>query len=177
VGALTIVPKGFDVLIQAHAELVAGGVDHNLLIVGEGPDRQALEKLVLDLGVSGSVFLPGFQPNPYPFVKLACALVVPSRFEAFGMVVLEAMALGVPVVTLLSATGPVEILDRGAYGLCVSSEDPAALVSAIRALLADPLLRDRYSRLGNQRAEFFQPQQIVPQWEKLLWRTAQGGSR
>jgi glycosyltransferase involved in cell wall biosynthesis len=177
VGSLTFAPKGFDVLIRAHAELVAGGVDHNLLIVGEGPDRQPLEKLARDLGVSGSVFLPGFQLNPYPLVKLACALVVPSRFEAFGMVVLEAMALGVPVVSLLSATGPVEILDRGTYGLCVSGEDPAALVSAMKALLADPVLRDRYSRLGNHRAESFQPEQIVPQWENLLWRTAHESSR
>lgn len=177
VGRLIVAIKGFDLLIRAHAELISRSVDHNLLILGEGPDRQMLEKLTKDLGVSESVRLPGFQQNPYPFIKRACALVVPSRFEAFGMVVLEAMVLGVPVICLTSASGAVEILDRGTYGICVPGEDPSALASAINAVVADPVLCGRYSRLGSKRVEFFQPEQIVRQWEELLWSAARSSSR
>jgi glycosyltransferase involved in cell wall biosynthesis len=177
VGRLIVAIKAFDLLIRAHAELLSRGVDHNLLILGEGSDRQLLERLAEDLGVSKSVSLPGFQQNPYQFIKSACALVVSSRFEAFGMVVLEAMVLGVPVICLTSASGAVEILDSGAYGICVPGEDPSALASAINAVLADPILCGRYSRLGSERVEFFQPEQIVREWEELLWSAAQSSSR
>lgn len=173
VGRLIVAHKGFDLLVRAHAELLSRGLDHNLLILGEGPDRQLLERLAEDLNVSQSVFLPGFQQNPYQFIKRACALVMSSRFEAFGMVVLEAMALGVPVICLTSASGAVEILDSGAYGICVSGEDPSALAAAINAVITDPPLHQRYSRLGRERVEFFRPEQIVHQWEELLWSTAQ----
>ena len=177
VGRLIVAHKGFDFLIRAHAELRSRGVDHNLLIIGEGPDRRLLEKLAGDLDVSKSVFLPGFQQNPYPFIKHACTLVVPSRFEAFGMVVLEAMALGVPVICLTSAFGSVEVLEGDAYGISVSGEDPSALASAMTAVISDPVLHQRYSRLGRERVEFFRPEQIVHQWEELLLSTVQSSSR
>lgn len=177
VGRLIVAHKGFDLLIRAHAELLSRGVDHNLLILGEGPDRQLLERLAEDLGVSKSVCLPGFQQNPYQFIKRACALVVPSRFEAFGMVVLEAMALGVPVICLTSASGAIEILEGGAYGISVLGEDPSALASAMNAVITDPALHQQYSRLGRERVEFFRPEQIVQQWEELLWSAAQSSSR
>jgi len=168
VGRLVVAHKGFDLLIRAHAELASQGVDHNLLILGEGPDRQFLEKLAKELGVSGSTYLPGFQQNPFPLIKRSCALVVPSRFEAFGIVVLEAMALGVPVVTMTSASGPAEILDGGAYGVCVSGENPASLAAGMNAVIADPAVRRRYSCLGKERVKSFRPEQIVRQWEELL---------
>ena len=176
-GRLIVAHKGFDLLIRAHAELQSRGVDHNLLILGEGPDRQLLERLIKDLGVSESVCLAGFQQNPYPFIKRARALVVPSRFEAFGMVVLEAMVLGVPVICLTSASGVVELLEGNAYGISVSGEDPLALTSAINEIITDSVLYQRYSRVGRERVEFFQPEQIVHQWEDLLWSTVQPSSR
>jgi glycosyltransferase involved in cell wall biosynthesis len=176
-GRLNVAHKGFDLLIRSHAELWSRDVDHNLLILGEGPDRGLLEKLTHDLGVSNSVFLPGFQQNPYPLIKLAYGLVVPSRFEAFGMVVLEAMALGVPVICLISASGPAEILDRGTYGICVSSEDPSSLASAMNEVITDPILRHRYSCLGKERVESFKPEQIVHQWETLIWSMTQSNFR
>lgn len=177
VGRLIVAHKGFDLLIQSHAELLSRGVDHNLLILGEGPDRQMLERLTQDLGVSNSVCLPGFQQNPYPLVKRACAFVVSSRFEAFGMVVLEAMTLGVPVICLTSASGSVEILENGAHGMCVPGEDPSALASAMIKLTTDPVLHGLYSRLGRERVDCFRPEQIVPQWEELLWGVAQSSAR
>jgi len=177
VGTLAVAIKGFDLLIRAHAELLSRGVDHNLLILGEGSDRQLLERLAEEVGVSKSVFLPGFQENPYPFIRHACSLVMASRFEAFGMVVLEAMVLGVPVICLESASGAVEILDRGVYGICVSGEDPSALASAMNAIITEPALHQLYSRLGKERVEFFQPEQIIHQWEQLLWNTGRSCSR
>ena len=175
-GRLDLVHKGFDQLIEAHANLVSRGVDHNLLILGEGPDRPALEGLAQRLNVGRSVSLPGFQQNPYPLIERARALVMPSRYEAFGMVVLEAMTLGVPVISLKSARGPLEILEGGVYGMCVPDESPAALASGICDLVTNPVLHERYRWLGRERVESFQPEKIVCQWKDLIWSAAQSSS-
>lgn len=167
-GRLNIQQKGFDLLIQAHAEIVLRGVDSNLLILGEGPDRQYLEQLSQQLGVRESVHMPGYQQNPYPLIQRARALVVPSRYEGFGMVVLEAMALGVPVICLNSACGPVEILEAGTYGMCVPNGGPSSLASAMQELASNPILHQRYSALGRKRAESFQPEPIARQWKELI---------
>jgi glycosyltransferase involved in cell wall biosynthesis len=168
--------KGFDFLLRAHAESLACGLEHNLLILGEGRDRQLLERMAKGLGVSGSVYLPGFVTNPYALLKRASALVVPSRFEAFGMVVLEAMELGVPVICMNSAQGPVEILEGGTYGMCIEGEQPFALASAINALIGNSALRSQYARLGKARVKSFQVQQILIQWKELLCSFAQPNS-
>jgi glycosyltransferase involved in cell wall biosynthesis len=177
VGRLKMAHKGFDLLLRAHAELVCSGVDHNLLILGEGPDRGLLETTARELGVSESFFLPGFEENPYRLMRRARALVLPSRFEAFGMVALEAMALGVPVICLRSAKGPVEILDGGKFGICVPSDDPKALTSAVSELLSDAALRDRYACLGKKRVASFQTEDIARQWKALIWSAVPSNTR
>ena len=176
VGRLILAQKGFDLLIHAHANLISRGVDHNLLILGEGQDRGALEGLALRLNVGGSVRLPGFLQNPYPLIRRAYALAVPSRYEAFGMAVLEAMALGVPVISLKSARGPLEILEGGVHGICVPDDSPPALASAMNDVLTNSILRERYACLGRKRVESFQSEKIIGQWKELIWSAAQSSS-
>jgi glycosyltransferase involved in cell wall biosynthesis len=175
-GRLHVAQKGFDKLIEAHAKLVPQGMDHNLLILGDGQDREALERLAQRLNVGRSVHLPGFQQNPYPLIARARALVVSSRYEAFGMVVLEAMELGVPVIALNSARGPFEILEGGAYGMCVPDKSPAALASAMNDIVSNSVLYHRYASLGRKRVESFQPEKIICQWKELIWSAAQSSS-
>jgi glycosyltransferase involved in cell wall biosynthesis len=160
--------KGFDVLIRAHARIRASGIDWNLIIMGEGPLREELQRLAASLDVAGSVFMPGFEMNPYPAMKSADAFVLSSRFEGFSLVVLEALALGVPVVATDCPSGPAEILEGGRYGLLVPPDNDAALADAIARLIRDPQLCDSLKRAGAARAREFTAEYIMPHWERLL---------
>ncbi len=122
--------------MRAHAAVRRRGFDHNLVILGEGEDRALLQQLAASLGVEASVFMPGFQRNPFPFFRAAVALAAPSRLDSFGRIFLEAMALGLPIIGS-TASGPAEILDHGKYGITVPPEDTVALSDALYALLAD----------------------------------------
>jgi dihydrolipoamide dehydrogenase len=90
------VQKDFASLLKA-AALVARERPIRVLILGEGPERPALEKLVVDLGLSGRAHLPGFTPNPYPALARASALVLSSAFEGFGVILVEALSRLIPI--------------------------------------------------------------------------------
>ncbi|MEF2278527.1 glycosyltransferase [Deinococcus sp. YIM 134068] len=166
--------KGFDTLIRAHALLRERGVDHDLLIVGEGELRGELESLIRELGVSGSVHLPGHVPNPYPLMRHAAAFALSSRWEGFGNVVVEALACGVPVVSTDCPSGPAEILEGGRHGLLVPTDDAGALASALGTVLGDSALAARLRENGPRRARDFAPEVTVPQWEGVLREVAAG---
>ena len=130
--------KGFDVLIEAHARLRAQGHDQRLVLVGEGPDREALEELARQRGVADSVLMPGFLDNPFPVLARASLFCLSSRYEGYGLVVAEALTLGVPIVATDCVAGPAEILAGGRYGALVEPESTAGLAEAIGAHRRDP---------------------------------------
>ncbi|MCU0767504.1 MAG: glycosyltransferase [Gammaproteobacteria bacterium] len=132
--------KAFHHLIAAFAAVRAAR-PCRLLILGEGGQRDALEGRIRALGLASDVALPGFVPNPYPYMRAAALLALSSDFEGFGNVLVEAMALGTPVVSTDCPSGPAEILDRGRYGRLVPVGDAAALAQAIGETLDAP--RDR----------------------------------
>jgi len=125
-----------------------------LLIFGEGPERQKLEELVRELGLIDDVKLPGFVNNPYAFMKRVSCLVLSSVFEGFGNVVVEALAMGCPVVSTACPGGPSEILQGGKWGLLVPVGDHQAMASAILSKLEinrkdnSPLLNAYLRRFG-----------------------------
>jgi glycosyltransferase involved in cell wall biosynthesis len=133
VGRLTA-QKAFDVLIPSFAQVRARRTAR-LLILGEGEDRLALEEMVNRLGLGGDVSLLGFVPNPYPFMARASVFVLSSRWEGLPTVLVEAMALGVPVVSTDCPSGPREILLGGRHGRLVPVGDIDALANAIHAAL------------------------------------------
>ena len=167
VGRLDSAQQGFDLLLRAHAAVRSRGCDHNLVIVGEGPDSDLLLKLAQSLNVQDSLFLLGFQRNPFPLFRAARALVAPARLDGFGRIFLEAMALGLPVIGS-TASGPAEILDHGKYGISVPPEDVDALSDAIHLLLADQEAHARYSQLSLSRVQDYRPAPIALQWDDLL---------
>ena len=130
--------KGFDLLIRAHAAALAAGSAHRLLVLGEGADRRALERLAADLGVAGSVHLPGFHPDPLPTIAAADLFVLPSRWEGMGQSLAEALLLGVPVIAADCVAGPRLLLADGAHGDLVPVEDVEALAEAIVKHLTAP---------------------------------------
>ena len=137
VGRLTP-QKDFPTLMRAFAALDPGrGV--RLLILGEGPERAALESLVNELGLKGRVDLPGFTANPFACMARARLLVLSSAWEGLPTVLIEAMACGTPVVSTDCPSGPREILAGGRLGPLVPVGDAVALAAAIGGVLDRPL--------------------------------------
>lgn len=134
--------KGLAVAIQAFATLARP--DAHLLVVGRG-EYQAFRTLASRLGVAERLVFTGFVPDTRPFFACADAFIFPTRYEPFGMVITEAMAAGLPVITTRLA-GAAEVIDAGVDGHLV--EDPAdvrAFAEALRAVLVDP---DGAARMG-----------------------------
>jgi glycosyltransferase involved in cell wall biosynthesis len=136
-GRLTVA-KDFPLLVRAHARVLRNGVDHRLVIMGEGPDREHIEAVVADEGVESSVSLPGFEPEPYKTIAAADLFVLSSRTEGLPLTVLEALAVGAPVIATRCGTGPDLLLDGGRYGELVPPGDLDALADAVERHLRDP---------------------------------------
>ena len=129
--------KDFPTLIRAFAE-VRKVRPARLVILGWGPEPEKLklEALIDQLGIKAEVDLPGYVNNPYAYMARAAVFVLSSRWEGFGNVVAEALAVGTPVVSTNCESGPAEILDNGKYGTLVPVEDDQALAESILQVLA-----------------------------------------
>lgn len=134
VGRLTK-QKDFPSLIRAFAQ-VRQTRPARLLILGEGPDRPALETLVNQLGLGDDVAMPGFVENPYAYMSRAAVYVLCSRWEGLPTVLIEALYCGPPIIATDCPSGPREILAGGQHGLLVPVGDVTALTQAIEAGLA-----------------------------------------
>jgi glycosyltransferase involved in cell wall biosynthesis len=134
VGRLTA-QKDFPTLIRAFAQ-IRRSQPVRLLILGEGPDRPALEALVRELDVEPDVRLLGFVENPYAFMARASLFILSSRWEGLPTVLIEALYCGVPVISTDCPSGPREILADGQYGMLVPIQDPASLAEMIKLGLA-----------------------------------------
>ena len=165
--------KDFATLIKAFALVARERGDVRLLILGEGKQRPALEKLLRGLGLSDRASLPGYAVNPYPYMKRAALFVLTSRFEGFGNVVAEALACGCNVVSTDCRSGPSEILDGGKYGRLARVGDPEDVARQILAALADPLP----PALLRERASFFSEARAVDGWREVFERLNAAGPR
>jgi glycosyltransferase involved in cell wall biosynthesis len=129
--------KGYDVLLNAAAILKGRGTAFHLTLAGDGPERAALEALSASLGLDDVAAFPGWMDSPVEVLKTLDLFVLSSRIEPFGLVVIEAMAYGTPVVAT-DIDGPRDILAGGQLGRLAPKDDPEALADAIAAALADP---------------------------------------
>jgi glycosyltransferase involved in cell wall biosynthesis len=127
--------KDYPTLLKAFA-LLKEECAYKLVILGGGPEREALERLIDKLGLKGRVLLPGFVLNPYPLIKAAAVYVLSSDWEALPTVVIEALVAGIPIVSTNCEYGPDEILKGGKYGTLVPVADPSSLAQALRDVIA-----------------------------------------
>lgn len=153
VGRLTP-QKDFGTLIEAIANLTSR--DAHLFILGEGPERAALEQLAGRLGIADRVHLAGFVENPYAVMARAHVFVLSSRYEGMPNALLEALALGCNAVSTDCPTGPEEIMAGYDGGRLVPVGDVSALSAAIDAALAERGRRDHTALLAR-----FDPERIV----------------
>jgi glycosyltransferase involved in cell wall biosynthesis len=141
--------KGFEYLLQAMRD-----IDAKLLLIGSGPARKQLEIAIQRLKIADKAFLLGAVEDLVPYYKSAMMLVLPSvsRAESFGLVQIEAMAAGIPVINTHIDSGVPEVSLDGITGITVPPKNVPALAGAIRTLLDCPDTRAAYGRAGFARA-------------------------
>ena len=165
VGALKA-EKNHALLIRAFARLDPV-LDAALVILGEGPQRERLEQLVRDLGVTDQVKLAGFSDDLWSFYSAANLFVLSSDFEGFGNVLVEALAAGLPAVSTDCDFGPSEILEGGIYGTLV----PCGSEDLLARAMADALDRPRDPEPLKSRARDFGEEIAVDRYLELLLGT------
>lgn len=166
VGRLSI-QKRFDVLIKAHKLLLDDGINHKLLILGEGDKRDELQLLINNLNVNETVDLHGFVDNPYKYIKKSKVFAMSSDFEGLPLVVCESLVLGKPIVAT-RCTGPTELLDNGEYGLLVDCDNEVQLKDALKSILMDDSLCEYYSNKSLERSKIFDIKEAINNIYNLL---------
>lgn len=159
--------KGFDRLISSLARLSSSlGNKCHLTIIGEGPERKNLESLIEKNHVKDLVTLTGFVKNPFRVYRDADVLLMPSRFEGFGLVILESLYMHIPVIST-ETIGASDILQNGKYGILVKNEDNA-FDEVLTKLLLNPSILEPYRKLNDEALKRFDANVIIKQVEFIL---------
>tara|TARA_B100000073_G_scaffold238375_1_gene199543 strand:+ start:432 stop:1715 length:1284 start_codon:yes stop_codon:yes gene_type:complete len=167
--------KGLDVLLQAFAALpmtCRGG--WRLILVGDGPERQALEQQAQQLDIAASVSFAGFRSDPLTFMQKAAIFALPSRFEGMPNALLEAMAAGLPSVVSDASPGPLEMVHDGVHGCVVHREDWRAFSEALEKLMLDDGLRERLGAAARRKLRSLDWEIVEPHWRSVLALPPQG---
>ena len=165
VGRFTL-PKNFMRLLDTHKRLLGEGLEHDLWIFGDGPERKNLERYVGDNGLSDSIWMPGFIENPYPFMREADLLACSSLYEGYSTFITEGVILGKPIVTT-NVSGMRELLGNSEYGLIAENDDGAFLIG-MRHMLQDATLRNGYQAKAEQRGKEFAATKQIKKTEQFF---------
>ncbi|MCP2335346.1 glycosyltransferase family 4 protein [Actinomadura rupiterrae] len=159
--------KGFDMLIEAFGQVVEAHPDWTLRIHGGGPDENKLRKLILAKHLYNHVFLTGSTNRLDDELAKGSVFAMSSKSEGFGMVLLEAMNCGLPVVSFNCPVGPRELVTDGQDGLLVPERDVDALAAGIIRLIEDEELRRDLSQAALKKAAEYGPDPVTDTWEHL----------
>ncbi|MCS3867837.1 glycosyltransferase involved in cell wall biosynthesis [Chryseobacterium ginsenosidimutans] len=140
----TVFPqKGFDRLLKVHKRLLNEGLQHKILIVGDGYDFENIKKLKSDLGVDKTATMFGFTDNPYPYFKKADFYILSSRYEGFPTVLFEAITLKKRIIST-EVSGSAEMLNNGKLGLIVENSEEG-IYDGMKKALTHPESFEKYS--------------------------------
>jgi glycosyltransferase involved in cell wall biosynthesis len=162
--------KGFRELLEVFAEIKDELPEWDLMLVGDGEDRELLPQMVERLGLRGRVHFPGWVSHPGDFFAASDVFVFPSRSEGFGLVLMEAMACGLPCVAYNCKVGPSEQVGHETDGLLIPDGDRVAFKAAMVRLARDHALRRRFSVEARRAIRRFEAAAVQPMWEDLLCR-------
>lgn len=158
--------KGNDRLLEACRRLKETGYDFRLWIIGEGPEREHLEKQIQELDLQQQVKLWGFQANPYPFIFASDFVVIPSRYEGFSTVATEALILGRTIVTT-PCSGMDELLGNSEFGL-ITEDTPEGLYTGLKKMLDDKQLLVQYTLAAKHRGMDFARDAVLQKTERFF---------
>lgn len=158
--------KAFDRLLRILARLRGEGIPSRLLLVGDGPDREALKGLARELRLESAVDFVGYQQNPYPYLARCDLFVCSSLSEGFSTAATEALILGVPVCTT-EVSGMREMLGDNEYGL-ITDNDEEALYQGVKRMLTEPGLLEHYRAKARERGQYFSVENTVKAVEDML---------
>lgn len=159
--------KDFVTLLKAFRK-VLDTTEARLIIVGDGELREEILNHAKSLDVERFTTITGFRENPFPLIKSADVFVLSSHFEGFGNVIIEAMALGVPVVATDCPSGPAEIIQHGINGLLVPVKDHEKMAAAVLQLLTDDKTKNKLSANGLERVHSFAMKTMVDNFSSLI---------
>ncbi len=170
--------KNFGLLIEAFSRIALKYPDWSLEIWGRGPLREELEALTSSLGLRGRVSLPGSTPELLDKMGEGHIFAMPSILESFGMVSLEAMSVGLPVVGLRRCLGTNEVVQHERTGLLVDSDDlVGGFADALERLIRSPEERERFGRAGLEAAKQYDQRRVGDLWHELLLQPARQSTR
>lgn len=160
--------KGYDVLLDAFAELKTDLPDWHLVILGGGPMKDELGQQAANLGISDRVYFAGYMADPFPWYRAAKVFVHPARFEGLPNAVLEAMSERLPVVVTDSQEGLRDMLVDHKSGMVVPVNSARALAAAMMEAAKDPELRRRLGSAASVAVEPCKAAYAVAAWTTAL---------
>lgn len=158
--------KGFDMLLDAWRLIFKFYPDWSLMIYGEGDEREGLQSFIQSQGIENVCIHP-FVPNISDKFVESDFYVLSSRFEGFGLVIIEAMECGLPVVAFDCQSGPSEIISDGVDGILVKNGDVCALADAMKCLMDDGGLRSAMGLSAIEKANRYSIDNIMSKWINL----------
>ena len=167
IGRLEETQKDFTTLIKAYSK-ICDEVEENLYIIGDGRHREQLESLTKDLKIENRVKFLGFRTNPYPYLKRANLFVHSSKFEGFGLVILEAMILGKMVIATDCPTGPSELLNGGKNGILVEIGNIDEIAGNMKKVLLNKEVQKEYLKNSEEKLKEFDAKLVMREFEKIL---------
>jgi glycosyltransferase involved in cell wall biosynthesis len=165
--------KGFERIPELAGPLFEKHPDLKWVLVGDGAFRSRIEADIRSRGLTGKILLAGWQ-NPYPFYEKAEFLVMTSRYEGFGLVLLESLSQSCPVIAFDCKCGPSDIVRDGENGFLVPAEDFAGLKEKITLLMDSPDLRKKLSDNAKASIRKFSADSFADRWNKLLLLEPEG---
>ncbi len=160
--------KAWPLLLKAFSSLTLRFPEWQLVILGEGPDRKALESQIAKLGLEKSVTLPGWAGNLAEWYERADLFAMTSEYEGFPNALAEAQAHGCPAVSVNCGSGPGEIIRHEKTGLIVPQHNHDALVEALASLMSDPQRRAEMSLNAKKIIEELAPARVDALWQEVL---------
>ena len=161
--------------IASFAHVVKARPQSRLEIYGQGPDEGALQQQIDDLGLRGSITLAGYTKDPAAVYRRASCSLLTSRFEGFGLVLLESLSQGCPVVSYDVKYGPADIVADGVNGFLVGSAMQQQMARRVVEVLDDDNLRRRLSENAAQPRTEFSEESFVARWSELFHTLDQQG--
>jgi glycosyltransferase involved in cell wall biosynthesis len=167
-GRLVEKVKNFSLLLEGYKQSTLPTRSIALFILGDGPDKEWLQKKIEEMQLQDSVKLVAFTPVVGNYVKNALFLVLTSRYEGFPRVLIEALSVGTPVVSVNCKSGPDEIITHEHNGLLLENHDSSRLSKALDRMIEDNALYARVKNNAVGSIEHLKIDEIASQWATLL---------